>query len=114
MRFATSCFVVMAISALAGFEATSAQKPASKPPSTTITVPEMHCVNCAKKMAGEISKVAGAGQVFANLEATTITILHKENATPSPKALWEAVERAGFDPSRLQNSSGVFTRKPKA
>jgi len=28
--------------------------------------------------------------------------------------LWEAVERAGYQPSRLQGPGGVFTSKPKS
>lgn len=90
-----------------------AQNPAPAP-AATITVPSMHCMGCAKKMAGELYKVAGVGQVLANVEATTMTVRAKDGQLPSPRGLWEAVERAGYQPSRLQGPGGVFTSKPKS
>lgn len=100
--------------ALAGVAEWSHAQNAPAPATTTITVPKMHCMGCAKTMAGQLYKVAGVGQVFANVEATTMTVRAKEGQAPSPRGLWEAVERAGYQPSRLQGPSGVFTSKPKS
>lgn len=111
MRFAKTWLITlmtMTVGSLA-----LAQNPAPAP-SATITVPSMHCMGCAKKMAGELYKVAGVGQVFANVEATTMTVRAKDGQVPSSRGLWEAVERAGYQPTRLQSPGGVFTSKPKS
>ncbi|MBI3411118.1 MAG: heavy-metal-associated domain-containing protein [Planctomycetes bacterium] len=86
----------------------------SPPAATTITVPTIHCMGCAKKMAGELYKVQGVAQVLANVEAHTVTVRAKSDAAPSPRALWEAVERAGYQPTRLEGPAGVATSKPKS
>ncbi|MBX9680755.1 MAG: cation transporter [Gemmataceae bacterium] len=118
MRYSkVSLFVAAAAFLLSGMalgDRIHAQSPAPKASNTTITVPDMHCMGCAKKMANELSKVEGAGQILANVEATTVTVRTKSNQAPSPRALWEAVERAGYQPSRLEGPNGVFTSKPKS
>ena len=117
MRYSKVPFLIAAAVLLSGLTIgvqTQAQSPVSQATSTTITVPSMHCMGCAKKMAGELYKVQGAGQVLANVDATTVTIRTKDKEVPSPRALWEAVERAGYQPTRLDGPSGVFTIKPKS
>jgi copper chaperone CopZ len=110
MRFAKVSLLALTVVALASFAV--AQSPA--PASTSIVVPKMHCKGCAQKMATELYKVQGVGQVLVNIEATTMTVRPKDGQAPSPRGMWEAVERAGYEPSRLQGPSGVFTSKPKS
>lgn len=92
---------------------TRAQDAAPAVPVTVITVPNMHCMGCAKKMAAALYKVPGVDQVLADVEKTTLTTRPKVGAVLSPRALWEAVEKAGYQPTRLQGPSGTFTSKPK-
>lgn len=115
MRFSTmllSGVTVMAFVLTSGGRA-SAQNPTPNP-MTSIIVPKMHCAGCAKKMANELYKVAGVGQVFVKVETTTMTIRPKDGQQPSPRTLWEAIERAGYEPSRLEGPYGIFTSKPKS
>ena len=101
--------------ALIGFvQGSIAQTPTPQGPATSILVPKMHCAGCAKKMAAELYKVQGVGQVFVNVEATTMTVRAKDGQAPSPRGLWEAVERAGYQPTRLEGPAGIFTSKPKS
>ena len=87
---------------------------AQNPTLTTITIPDMHCMGCAKKMANQLYQVSGVAKVQANIEATTMTVTPKEQQAVSPRGLWEAVEKAGYRPSKLEGPSGTFTQKPKA
>ncbi|MBA4190337.1 MAG: heavy metal transporter [Planctomycetaceae bacterium] len=85
---------------------------AADPATTTITVPELDCPTCAKKVAAKLSEIPGVGKIESSVEAKTFTITAKAGAAPSPKAMWEAVEKGGFDPSKLVGPSGTFTTKP--
>lgn len=86
---------------------------AADPVPTKITVPDMDCPSCAKKVGGKVAGVPGVGKVEYSVEARTLTVTPKAGAAPSPKALWEAVVAAGYDPSKLDGPGGVFTSKPK-
>ena len=65
-------------------------------------------------MATELYKVPGVGQIFVKLENTTMIVHAKAGQAVSPRGLWEAVERAGYAPTRLEGPNGVFTSKPKS
>ena len=110
MRFAKAPLLALMAVAMASFAI--AQGPA--PASTSIIVPKMHCKGCAQTMATELYKVPGVGQVFVKLETTTMIVHAKDGQAPSPRGMWEAVERAGYQPTRLQGPGGVFTAKPKS
>ncbi len=87
---------------------------AQDPALTTITVPDTHCMGCAKKMANKLYEVPGVAQVQANVEATTLTVSPKPQQAASLRALWEAVEKAGYKPSKLAEPGGTFTKKPQS
>jgi copper chaperone CopZ len=80
---------------------------------TVIAVEEMDCPTCAKKVIAKLNEVAGVEKAVADTKESKVSITAKEKATPSPKALWEAVEKAGFKPTRLQGPGGTFTSLPK-
>lgn len=102
--------VLAALAVLTLSSALRAQDPAP----TTITVPNMHCLGCAKKMANQLYQVPGVAQVQASVETTSLIVTPKAQQTPSPRGLWEAVEKAGYRPSRLEGPGGTFTQKPNA
>lgn len=79
---------------------------------TTISVPGMDCGGCAKKLSTALSKVAGVAKVEADIEAKTLKVTPKAQTTVSPKALWEALEKAGKAPNKLEGPGGTFTSKP--
>lgn len=85
---------------------------AADPPATTITVPEMDCASCAKKVGGKVAEVTGVAKVEYDVQARTLKVTPKPASTLSPKALWEAVEKGGKDPSKLEGPGGTHTKKP--
>ena len=106
-----------ALLALAGASLTSAagltavaQQPAQY---TTIVVHNMHCQNCANKIAGRLYKVAGVVEVRADVPKNTAYVMPQQGKSPSPAKLWSAVEAAGFKVASLTCPQGTFTSKPK-
>ncbi len=88
----------------------SAQQP---PPVTIITVPKMCCGGCAKRVAAKIAVAPFVDAVQPSVPTKTITVTARPQAVLSPRALWEAVEQAGQQPSKLEGPSGTFTAKPQ-
>ena|SRR5687768_7615194 len=82
-------------------------------PSTVIQIEDMHCANCARKIASKLYGVPGVVEVRTNVAADTATVLPQQRRQPSPKAMWEAVEKAGFKPVKLEGPQGAFTSKPR-
>ena len=60
-----------------------------------------------------MTAVKGVDSVESNLKAETLTVTPKKGEAPSAKALWEAVEKAGFTPKKLEGPGGSYTDKPK-
>lgn len=83
-------------------------------PHTVIEVHNMHCNDCARKIASKLYGVPGVVAVRTNVTANTATITPQQQRRPSPKALWEAVEKAGFQPVKLVGPEGEFRSKPRA
>lgn len=98
--------------ALATLLVLSTRAEAADPQATTITVPEMDCASCAKKVGGKVAEVTGVAKVEYDVKARTLKVTHKAGAASSPKSLWEAVESGGKDPSKLEAPSGTHTTKP--
>jgi copper chaperone CopZ len=87
---------------------------ANPPRSSRIIVPDMDCPSCAKGVVTKLSQVPGVAKAELNLKDAAVTVTPKEGKSLSPRALWEAVEQAGFRPSRLEGPDGVFTTKPRS
>jgi copper chaperone CopZ len=81
---------------------------------TVVSIPDMHCPSCAKKLSKEILKVKGVAQAAPDFEAKAMTVTPQKGGSPSPRQIWEAVERAGYQPSRLKGPGGDFTAKPQS
>lgn len=88
--------------------------PAAEPAVTKITVPDMDCPGCAKKLVAKLQAVSGVANVKADVDEKVITVTAKPKAKLSPLALWEAVEKGGKEVSKLEGPSGTLTSKPKA
>ena len=107
MRWATALIVAVLLGAWQA-------APAAEPTPTTITVPEMDCPSCAKKIADRLTKVSGVAKAEADATKKTITVTPKAaGPAPSPKDLWEAVKKSDKTPSKLHGPSGTFTAKPR-
>jgi len=78
-----------------------------------IAVDGMSCAGCAKTVVKAVSAVEGVESAVADVKAKTLTVTAKKGATPSPKAMWEAVEKAGYTPTRIEAATGTFDKKPE-
>ena len=87
---------------------------AADPPPTTISVQGMHCVACASKVAGNLQAVAGVQKAQVDADKAVAVVTAKSSVVLSPRALWEAVEKAGYKPTKLVGPAGTFTAKPKS
>ena len=105
----------VAVVALVGiFGASRSVQAAEASSTTTITIDGMTCGGCAKKVAGKLKAVAGVESAKINLEGKSAAVVPASQNAPSPRALWEAVEKAGFTPVKLSGPVGTFTEKPKS
>ncbi|MBY0525364.1 MAG: heavy-metal-associated domain-containing protein [Gemmataceae bacterium] len=102
--------------ALAAFVALAviARMQAADMPPTKITIPDMECKHCAKKVATTLTTVAGVAVVETNVPSRTAVVRPKPQTVVSPRALWEALEKVGKEPSKLEGPSGTFTSKPQS
>ena len=100
--------------ACAGLLVTSTVARAADPIQTTISVTGMHCVACASKVAGNLKAIGGVQGAEVSAEKSVAVVTAKANAALSPRALWEAVEKAGYKPTKIVGPSGTFTSKPKS
>ena len=100
------------LSAVALLAANLAQ--AADPPATTISVDGMHCAGCASKIARNLQAVAGVNKAQVDAEKAVATVTPKSKTALSPRALWEAVEKADYKPTKLVGPAGTFTAKPKS
>lgn len=80
---------------------------------TTIVVSDMHCDECAKKIARKLYAVPGVVQVHADVEKNLAFVVPQQGKTLSPRTLWESVEASGFKVARLDAPSGSYKSKPK-
>lgn len=67
-----------------------------------------------KKVCTEIERQTGVAKTQTDMKTKTVYVLAKDGAVPSPKSLWEAVEKADEVPTKLVGPSGTFTAKPKS
>ena len=79
---------------------------------TTIHVHNMHCENCAKKIARKLYAVPGVVEVRADVPKNIAYVVPQKEKSLSPKTLWEAVEASGFKVARLDSPQGSFSTKP--
>jgi Cu+-exporting ATPase len=74
----------------------------------------MHCQGCANSIAAKLSDVPGVASVKSDVQAKVTVVTPRPQTVLSPRALWEAVEKAGKQPAKLEGPSGTFTDKPKS
>lgn len=82
-------------------------------PVTTINVSEMCCNGCVKKISARLYEVRGVTAVQCSLKQKVVVVTPQQGIVLSPRALWEAVEKAEDRPVRLAGPNGTFTSKPR-
>jgi copper chaperone CopZ len=90
-----------------------AQGGGNPPAYTVITLEKMHCDGCAKRIAGKLYEVPGVDKIQVDVAKKLMWVHPKAGAQPSPRGLWEAVEKGADRPLRLHGPQGVFTSKPQ-
>ena len=80
---------------------------------TKVTLEDIHCMGCAKRISEKVTAVPGVAEMRVDLKAKAIWAIHKPGMTPSPRALWEAVEAADHVPTRIETPTGSYTKKPE-
>ena len=106
--------ILCAALSILAHSASHGQGPTNPPAYTVITLEKMHCENCAKRIAGKLYEVAGVDRVQVDVEKKLMWVHPKAGgAQPSPRGLWEAVEKGNDRPTKLHGPSGVFTSKPQ-
>src|SRR5262249_43948091 len=56
----------------------------------------------------------GGGRGGAGVPRRPAVVMPKPGQAVSPRALWEAVEKAGKTPTKLEGPSGTFTARPRS
>ena len=80
---------------------------------TTIHVHDMHCADCAKQIARKLYALPGVVEVRADVNKNIAYVVPQKDKSLSSRAMWEAVESAGFKVARLESPQGTFTTKPR-
>lgn len=87
---------------------------AAAPTYTTLVVTNLHCDACAKKVAKKLYALSHVKEVRADVKKNTAYVVPDAGQLVSPKAMWEAVEAAGFKMVRLSGPAGSFNSKPRS
>lgn len=110
MRFEfRAVFALTLVVVLATAYRASAQEP--KGPPTTVQVSDMHCANCAKKIARKLYAIPGVVEVKTDVKKHTAVVIPQKSRQLDPLAVWKAVESAGFEPVKVSGPSGEFKSK---
>lgn len=106
------CKTTVAASATAMIASAATAQAAESAQLTWIFVKDMHCANCAKKIARKLYTVPGVVKVQTHLKEHFAVVTPQAGKSVSPRAVWEAVESIEFEPVKLQGPNGVYTSKP--
>lgn len=82
------------------------------PQNTSVTIKGMHCAACAKKVTKKLQSVPNVKSASVDPEQGMAVVIPTAGNELSPKAVWEAVEKAGYKPVELKGPSGTFQKKP--
>jgi copper chaperone CopZ len=104
--------VAIAAGVVAGGMKTLAQE-STAPAYAAVVVPKMCCGKESKPAINELLKVDGVSNVIADHKERTLTVFAKPGDKPSPRAIWEAVERLKLQPVELRTADAKFIEKPK-
>ncbi len=80
---------------------------------TAISMTGMEGNSCAKAVTSQLLKVPGTKSVRVLIQTGGVVIESQPGVRPSARALWEAVERVGFLPWRLEGPTGIYRERPR-
>lgn len=107
------CASALAITILVGL---SSILRGEEPPKFTVkvTIPNMHCAHCAKKIRSQLFTVAGVHSVKTSLKENLAEVYARDGAKLSAYDIWDKLEKAEFTPSKLVMPDKEYTEKPPA
>jgi hypothetical protein len=80
---------------------------------TTILVKGIHCEFCARKLAGTTSALPEVKTTKVDVKKGLVLIIPKDaGRLPTPRAQWDAVRKAGYQPLKLHGPFGQFNSPP--
>lgn len=85
---------------------------AAQPKVISLQVKSIHCEGCAKTIRGKLYTVKGILKVHTDIKKNLIVIVPASGKTLKARELWEVVEKAKFQPTKLTIPGKVFTKKP--
>ena len=106
--------LVLTATTVAALHPTYSVIAAEKKTTTVVTISGLHCAVCAKKVAKKLELVTHVASVNVDVKSSEASVTPAKDKHPSPKALWEAVEAAGYKPTKLVGPAGEFKKKPAA
>jgi copper chaperone CopZ len=74
---------------------------------TAIFVGDMHCANCAKKVARKLYGVKGVVKVRTDIKVDVAIVTPQQNRELDANALWAAAEKSGILPIKIIGPAGV-------
>lgn len=81
---------------------------------TVITVGDLHCKTCAKRIAGKLYTVKGVVKVRTDVKADVAIVTPQKKKKLSVKDLWVAAQKSGFQPVLLEGPAGKYEPDPKS
>jgi copper chaperone CopZ len=83
-------------------------------PTIALSIPNMHCESCAKKIRSRLFTVKGVSRVVTWLQHDLAVIEPVKGQSVSSKAIWDALEQGKFEVDRIETPQGVIAKKPEA
>ncbi len=95
--------------ALALSTASSEERQAAE---VVVTIPNMHCAGCAKKIRGKLYVLPHVAKVTTILSRNEARLEPVQGKQLSVADIWETLEKAKFPPSKLVGPDGEFDKQP--
>jgi copper chaperone CopZ len=78
------------------------------PGETLVFVEDLHCATCAKKVTSTLFKQKGVKRVRTSVKFDAAVVTPQAQKPLNTVAAWEALQKAGYQPTRLVGPDGVF------
>jgi copper chaperone CopZ len=85
----------------------------SKRPAIIMLVKDMHCTDCARRIASKLYAVPGVVKVSTNIKKNQAYITPQKDKSPSARLIWDAAIAAQLSPLKLVTPEGTFSQRPK-
>ena len=77
-----------------------------------ITIPNMHCESCAKKIRSHLFTIKGVAKVTTYVAENRVVVVPSAGKTLSALEIWDKLEKAKFTPDKIVTPTAEYTEKP--